>query len=171
MEIPFYQVDVFTDHIFGGNPLAVFPQSQCLQEEYLQKIAREMNLSETTFVYPSSIVEADFDVRIFTPTQELPFAGHPTLGTAYILREKGYITPNQRPIRLNFWYIALRVTPKSFASCVIDTPCSIFFKKSFLEISANLFFTLVISIKIFYRFLLVQSTHKVHINLHCKLIG
>jgi trans-2,3-dihydro-3-hydroxyanthranilate isomerase len=102
MEIPFYQVDVFTDHIFGGNPLAVFPQSQCLQEEYLQKIAREMNLSETTFVYPSSMEEADFDVRIFTPTQELPFAGHPTLGTAYILREKGYITPNHRPIRLNF---------------------------------------------------------------------
>ncbi len=102
MEIPFYQVDVFTDHIFGGNPLAVFTQGQCFEESQLQKVAREMNLSETTFVYPSSIDEADFDVRIFTPTQEIPFAGHPTLGTAYVLRENGWVAPDKNPIRLNF---------------------------------------------------------------------
>ena len=65
MEIPFYQVDVFTDHIFGGNPLAVFTNGQDLKEEHLQKVAREMNLSETTFVYPSTKDEADFDVRIY----------------------------------------------------------------------------------------------------------
>ena len=100
MGIPFYQVDVFTDHIFGGNPLAVFTEGQKLKEEDLQKIAREMNLSETSFVYPSTKNEADFDVRIFTPTREIPFAGHPTLGSAYVLRKYGATTEN--PLRLNF---------------------------------------------------------------------
>lgn len=102
MEIPFYQVDVFTDHIFGGNPLAVFTSGQSFQEGELQKVAREMNLSETTFVYPSSTNEADFDVRIFTPTREIPFAGHPTLGTAYVLRKNALVTPEKNPLRLNF---------------------------------------------------------------------
>ncbi len=100
MEIPFYQVDVFTDHIFGGNPLAVFTHGQNFKKEDLQRVAREMNLSETTFVYPSSTNEADYDVRIFTPTSEIPFAGHPTLGTAYVLRKYGSATENT--LRLNF---------------------------------------------------------------------
>ena len=64
-------------------------------------VAREMNLSETTFVYPSTRDEADFDVRIFTPTLEIPFAGHPTLGTAYVLRKNGWVTKDKNPIRLN----------------------------------------------------------------------
>ena len=102
METPFYQVDVFTGHIFGGNPLAVFTEGQCFKEEDLQKVAREMNLSETTFVYPPSTEEAEFDVRIFTPTREIPFAGHPTLGTAYVLRKYGMVTSETNPIRLNF---------------------------------------------------------------------
>lgn len=102
MEIPFYQVDVFTDHIFGGNPLAVFTKGRDFKEEQLQKVAREMNLSETTFVFPSTMEEADFDVRIFTPTREIPFAGHPTLGTAYVLRKNGWVTKDKNPIRLNF---------------------------------------------------------------------
>ena len=102
MEISFYHVDVFTDHIFGGNPLAVFTDGQCFREEDLQMVAREMNLSETTFVYPSTRDEADFDVRIFTPTLEIPFAGHPTLGTAYVLRKNGWVTRDKKPIRLNF---------------------------------------------------------------------
>ena len=102
MEISFYHVDVFTDHIFGGNPLAVFTDGQCFREEDLQMVAREMNLSETTFVYPSTRDEADFDVRIFTPTREIPFAGHPTLGTAYVLRKNGWVTRDKNPIRLNF---------------------------------------------------------------------
>lgn len=100
METPFYQVDVFTDHIFGGNPLAVFTNGQDFKENDLQKVAREMNLSETTFVYSSTSDEADFDVRIFTPTREIPFAGHPTLGTAFVLRE--YVESNENPLRLNF---------------------------------------------------------------------
>ncbi|MZH03644.1 MAG: PhzF family phenazine biosynthesis protein [Nitrospinae bacterium] len=100
MKTPFYQVDVFTDHIFGGNPLAVFTNGQDFKEDDLQKVAREMNLSETTFVYPTTSDDADFDVRIFTPTREIPFAGHPTLGTAFVLRKYGLTEEN--PLRLNF---------------------------------------------------------------------
>ena len=85
METPFYQVDVFSDELFGGNPLAVFLRGEDFKEAQFQQMAREMNLSETTFVLPSSHPAADFDVRIFTPEKELPFAGHPTLGTAFVL--------------------------------------------------------------------------------------
>ncbi len=87
----FFQVDVFTDRVFGGNPLAVFPEPGELGEEAHLQIAREMNLSETTFVYPPENPEADFRIRIFTPGKEIPFAGHPTLGTAHILWEMGKI--------------------------------------------------------------------------------
>ena len=99
MKIPFYQVDVFTDQIFGGNPLAVFTSAEKFEEEELQKVAREMNLSETTFVYPSTAKDADFDVRIFTTVREIPFAGHPTLGTAYVLKK--YCSVTADPLRLN----------------------------------------------------------------------
>lgn len=85
----FFQVDVFTDQVFGGNPLAVFPEPEHLSEEAHLQIAREMNLSETTFIYPPEHPEADFKIRIFTPGKEIPFAGHPTLGTAHILWETG----------------------------------------------------------------------------------
>ncbi len=87
----FFQVDVFTHRIFGGNPLAVFPDPEGLDEADYLDIAREMNLSETTFVFPSENPEADFKIRIFTPVREIPFAGHPTLGTAHILWETGKI--------------------------------------------------------------------------------
>ena len=100
METPFYQVDVFTDHMFGGNPLAVFTNAQDLKEKDLQKVAREMNLSETTFVYPPNSDKANWDVRIFTPTREIPFAGHPTLGTAFVIRKYGEVAEN--PLHLNF---------------------------------------------------------------------
>src|SRR3954453_11852401 len=77
-------IDVFTDEPLQGNQLAVFTDARDIPEENLQRVAREMNLSETTFVYPP---EADGHVRmrIFTPSSELPFAGHPTLGTAFVL--------------------------------------------------------------------------------------
>ena len=71
-------------------------------EVQLQQVAREMNLSETTFIFPPSIPEADFDIRIFTPEREIPFAGHPTLGTAYVLRHAGLISPAKKQMRLNF---------------------------------------------------------------------
>ena len=102
METPFYQVDVFSDELFGGNPLAVFLRGEDFKEAQFQQVAREMNLSETTFVLPTSHPDADFDVRIFTPEKELPFAGHPTLGTAFVLRHAGLIDSNQSQVRLNF---------------------------------------------------------------------
>ena len=81
--------DVFTDAPFGGNPLAVIPDATGLAEPLLQKIAREFNFSETTFVYPPQSSENTAKVRIFTPTTEVPFAGHPTIGTAIALRDEG----------------------------------------------------------------------------------
>jgi trans-2,3-dihydro-3-hydroxyanthranilate isomerase len=102
LETPFYQVDVFSDELFGGNPLAVFLRGEDFKEAQFQQVAREMNLSETTFVLPSSHPDADFDVRIFTPEKEIPFAGHPTLGTAFVLRHAGLVPATQDLIRLNF---------------------------------------------------------------------
>jgi trans-2,3-dihydro-3-hydroxyanthranilate isomerase len=80
-------VDVFTDRPFGGNPLAVFRDGRGIRDEAMQSIAKELHLSETTFVLPPKSAGADHRVRIFTPDAELPFAGHPTLGTAYVLAE------------------------------------------------------------------------------------
>jgi trans-2,3-dihydro-3-hydroxyanthranilate isomerase len=102
LETPFYQVDVFSDELFGGNPLAVFLRGEDFKEAQFQQVAKEMNLSETTFVLPSTHPDADFDVRIFTPEKEIPFAGHPTLGTAFVLRYAGFFPSSQNHLRLNF---------------------------------------------------------------------
>jgi trans-2,3-dihydro-3-hydroxyanthranilate isomerase len=95
MEYRFVQVDVFTQDIFGGNPLAVYPDAEGLHREEMQRIAREMNLSETTFVFPPKSSEADFKVRIFTPQREIPFAGHPVIGTCFVLGDQGRIGPKE----------------------------------------------------------------------------
>jgi len=100
MKKAFFQVDVFTEHPLGGNPLAVFTDGEDLTDELMLKIAREMNLSETTFLLPSTHEEADFDLRIFTPGREIPFAGHPTIGTAHILWETGRVSPGQTNLTL-----------------------------------------------------------------------
>ncbi|HDQ71936.1 MAG TPA: PhzF family phenazine biosynthesis protein [Chloroflexi bacterium] len=93
----FVQVDVFTHIPFGGNPLAVFPEAEGLTNEDMQRLAQEMNLSETTFVLPAQTAEADFKVRIFTPAAELPFAGHPVIGTHWTLAHLGRV-PLQEPL-------------------------------------------------------------------------
>lgn len=85
----FVQVDVFTDRVFGGNPLAVFLDARGLEDALMQQIAREMNLSETVFLFPPSRPDYAAALRIFTPTRELPFAGHPTIGTAWVLAAHG----------------------------------------------------------------------------------
>jgi|SRR5581483_239519 len=77
--------DVFTDRPLAGNQLAVFTDARDLTDGDMQALAMEMNLSETVFVLPPSSVDADVRIRIFTPAVELPFAGHPTLGTAFVL--------------------------------------------------------------------------------------
>ena len=80
-------IDVFTDVAYTGNQLAVFPDGGGLTSEQMQLLAKEINYSETTFVLPPENTDADFNIRIFTPGRELPFAGHPTLGTAYAIME------------------------------------------------------------------------------------
>jgi len=80
-------VDVFTDKAFGGNPLAVFREPAKLDPTTMQAIAKELHLSETTFVLRPTSAAADHRVRIFTPDTELPFAGHPTIGTAFVLAD------------------------------------------------------------------------------------
>ncbi len=92
MQVAFKQVDVFTSSAFNGNPLAVIMDAQGLSDSQLAAIARWTNLSETTFVLPPEHAEADYRVRIFTVEGELPFAGHPTLGTAHALLEAGWPT-------------------------------------------------------------------------------
>jgi trans-2,3-dihydro-3-hydroxyanthranilate isomerase len=81
--------DVFTSEPFGGNQLAVFPDARGIPEHRLQDVAREFNFSETTFVYPPENPAHTRRVRIFTPGTELPFAGHPTVGTAHVLAAIG----------------------------------------------------------------------------------
>ena len=89
MQRPFRQVDVFTERPYRGNPLAVVLDSSGLDGEQMQRFANWTNLSETAFVLPPNDPGADYRVRIFTPVIELPFAGHPTLGTCHAWLEAG----------------------------------------------------------------------------------
>jgi len=84
----YYICDVFTNQRFGGNPLAVFPEATGLGPEQMQSIAREFNFSETTFVFPPE-TGGTRKLRIYTPTMEVPFAGHPNIGTAFVLAATG----------------------------------------------------------------------------------
>jgi trans-2,3-dihydro-3-hydroxyanthranilate isomerase len=105
----FLQLDVFTAKPFEGNPLAVFPDATGLNDDQMQAIAREMNLSETTFILPRAQAiekERGVRVRIFTVQEELPFAGHPTLGTAFTLR--GKTGANEIRLELNVGTVPVR---------------------------------------------------------------
>ena len=101
MELTYYLCDVFTTHQFGGNPLAVVLGKPGLSTATMQKIAREFNFSETTFVFePNS--GGDKHVRIFTPSREVPFAGHPNVGTAFVLRATGLFDNHQNTSVVHF---------------------------------------------------------------------
>ena len=89
MKLKYMTVDVFTDRQFGGNPLAVVLNADGLATAQMQRIAAEFNLAETTFVLPPKSPEHTAEVRIFTPRSELPFAGHPNIGTAFVLANLG----------------------------------------------------------------------------------
>lgn len=103
---PMYTLDVFAEERYAGNQLAVFRNAADLSSETMQKLAREMNYSETTFILSDTPRDGGYDVRIFTPEEELPFAGHPTLGSAYVIlneimgKPADQVKPNQ-PVRLN----------------------------------------------------------------------
>ena len=101
MRYRYFTCDVFTDTRFGGNQLAVLPEAEGLSDRQMQQIAREFNFSETTFVLPP---EAGHDrrVRIFTPPREVPFAGHPNIGTAFVLASMGAFGPLDAPMSVTF---------------------------------------------------------------------
>ncbi len=86
-KLTFYIVDVFAIEKYTGNQLAVFTEALTLSDEDMQRLAKEINYSETTFITSGELRNGGYDVRIFTPNKELPFAGHPTLGTAYIIQQ------------------------------------------------------------------------------------
>ncbi|KIL39200.1 phenazine biosynthesis protein [Gordoniibacillus kamchatkensis] len=86
--IPFYLVDVFAERRYAGNQLGVFRHAAHLTAEQMQRIAKELNFSETTFILADEPRDGGYDVRIFTPESEIPFAGHPTLGTAHVIRRE-----------------------------------------------------------------------------------
>ncbi len=91
----YFHLDVFTDHLFGGNQLAVVLDGRGLPAETMQAIAKEMNFSETTFVLPPERPDTDVRMRIFTPGEELPMAGHPTIGSTFALARAGVIGPER----------------------------------------------------------------------------
>jgi trans-2,3-dihydro-3-hydroxyanthranilate isomerase len=93
---PYRIVDVFTRHRREGNPLAVFPNSEGLDSDTMQSVARELNLSETVFVLPSTRTDCAARLRIFTPMREMPFAGHPTVGASYVLLDEDMVPKNSR---------------------------------------------------------------------------
>src|SRR3954451_4400729 len=94
-------VDVFSEGKYTGNPLAVFKNAGNISDREMKQIAKEINYSETTFILSDSKNDDGFDVRIFTPNEEIPFAGHPTLGTAYIIQNEVLKEPLENLI-LNF---------------------------------------------------------------------
>jgi trans-2,3-dihydro-3-hydroxyanthranilate isomerase len=105
-------VDVFAEKKYSGNQLAVFKNAKALSDNEMQRIAKEMNYSETTFILSEEKRNSGYDVRIFTPEKEVPFAGHPTLGTAYVIQREIIKKPvekiilnlkiGQIPVRLNY---------------------------------------------------------------------
>jgi len=98
--------DVFTDRMFEGNPLAVFPDARGLSTEQMQTLTREINYSESTFVLPAETPGTDLRMRIFTPGAELPMAGHPTIGTTFALAHLGVI-----PAGKDRWVFGLGIGP------------------------------------------------------------
>jgi len=116
----FVQLDVFTQTPLAGNPLAVFPDARGLSDAEMQALAREMNLSETTFIFPRDASTEARDgkkVRIFTVEQELPFAGHPTLGTALYLYASESTKPAEITLDLKAGKIPVRFTANSENHC------------------------------------------------------
>src|SRR5215470_9450468 len=112
----FVQLDVFTRTPLAGNPLAVFTDARGLTDKQMQALAREMNLSETTFILPREPELEATDgtrVRIFTTREELPFAGHPTLGTALYLYSTSVTAPDEIVLDLNVGKIPVRFTADS----------------------------------------------------------
>ncbi len=123
-EYRYILADVFTSRAYGGNPLAVLPDAAGLDAAQMQAITREFNLSETTFVVPGSAPNR-FAVRIFTPGGELPFAGHPTVGTALVLRHLGRATEAETVLELGVGPVRVAFGEGSSATFFRDGPAEV----------------------------------------------
>ena len=121
---PYRVVDVFTERPLEGNPLAVFPSGDGLSNAAMQSIARELNLSETVFVFPAARPESAARVRIFTPSREMDFAGHPTIGSAFVLLDEGVVPAGREHFVLeeNVGPVAIRVEPGKRPLIWLTTP-------------------------------------------------
>lgn len=134
MNYRYYTCDVFTETRFGGNPLAVLPQADGLSEGQMQLIAREFNFSETTFVFPAKAGHTRH-VRIFTPVREVPFAGHPNVGTAFLLASIGAFGEIRSSRTVTFEEeaglvsITIHEANGKVASCELAAPQSVSFGK------------------------------------------
>ena len=135
MKYRYYICDVFTDTRFGGNQLAVLPQAERLPAQQMQQIAREFNFSETTFVFPAKAGHTRH-VRIFTPTREIPFAGHPNIGTAFVLASTGEFGEIKSSFTVTFEEdaglvsIAIQASDGKIASCELTAPQAVSFGKA-----------------------------------------
>jgi trans-2,3-dihydro-3-hydroxyanthranilate isomerase len=125
MRYHFYTCDVFTGRRFGGNPLAVFPDARGLDTPTMQLMTREINYSESTFVFPPETPGGTRRVRIFTPGAEMPFAGHPTVGTAFVLAAIGDLPLTGERTRVVFEEGVGPVPVSIFASAGRVTACQL----------------------------------------------
>jgi trans-2,3-dihydro-3-hydroxyanthranilate isomerase len=127
MKYGYYICDVFTDRRFGGNPLAVIPDARGLNDQQMQQIAREFNFSESTFVFPPEQGHTR-KVQIFTPTREVPFAGHPNIGTAFVLASCGELEEIDEATEIVFEekaglvQVTLRKSDEGMISCELKAP-------------------------------------------------
>jgi trans-2,3-dihydro-3-hydroxyanthranilate isomerase len=130
MKYRYYICDVFTDTRFGGNQLAVLPQAEGLSTQQMQQIAREFNFSETTFVFPARFGHTRH-VRIFTPAREIPFAGHPNVGTAFVLASIGEFGAIKSSLTVTFEeeaglvLVAINESEGKIVSCELTAPQSL----------------------------------------------
>jgi trans-2,3-dihydro-3-hydroxyanthranilate isomerase len=131
MKYQFYTCDVFTENRFGGNQLAVLPQASGLSDSQMQQITREFNYSETTFVFPPDTTGHARRVRIYTPAQEVPFAGHPNVGTAFVLGtigDLGELRPSEEVIfeeKAGLVRIQVETANGKVMSCELTAPESL----------------------------------------------
>src|SRR5438067_2695414 len=130
MKYRYYTCDVFTERRFGGNPLAVLPKADSLSDRQMQQIAREFNFSESTFVFPPRAGHTRH-VRIFTPAAEIPFAGHPNVGTAFVLGAAGEFGEINSSLTVTFEEeaglvsVAIRAEQGNIVSCELAAPQSL----------------------------------------------
>src|SRR5438067_11481950 len=135
MKYRYYICDVFTENRFGGNQLAVLPQAEGLTQDQMQQITREFNFSESTFVFPASAGHTR-RVRIFTPASEIPFAGHPNVGTAFVLATAGEFGEINSPHTVVFEEeaglvsVSIHAAEGKIVSCELAAPQSLSFGKT-----------------------------------------